>query len=214
MTCSLSLISGINLHSNMETTLPRWTVRLDATRPLTDPGFTDLIPLVGHHYKLHTQAVEFLGPYNAKQRGPNRPYLAPSKDQLRQVIRQGGVNDFTYHAFINGLERFCHQSKGLRALPTPHPSVIHSIQLPLPAFELLPAQGGDTMVKLIGVEVPLIVKGLRSPVDVKFIIVRPKLSKLGTASAKNWEVLFFNQAYGYIPDWVDTQLNPRYAGIF
>ncbi len=198
----------------METSLPRWTVRLNASRPATDPGFSDLIPLIGYHYKLHVQAVDFLGPYNAKQRVPNRPYLPPSKEQLKQAIRQGAVNDFTYSAFIGSLERFCQTTKGTRALPTPHPSVIHSIQLPLPAFELQTAGPGDTMVKLIGVEVPLLVKGLRSPADVKFVIVRPKLSKLGTASAKDWEVLFFNQAMGYIPDWVDTQLNPRYAGVF
>lgn len=198
----------------MDSTLPRWTVRLDATRPPAEPGFHDLIPLIGHHYKLHVQAVEFLGPYNAKQRGPNRAYLAPSRDQLKQAIRRGAVNDFTYSAFIGSLERFCETTKGARALPTPHPSVIHSIQLPLPAFELVQAAGGDTMVKLIGVEVPLLVKGLRSPTDVKFIIVRPKLSKLGTASAKNWEVLFFNQAIGYIPEWADTTLNPRFSGCF
>lgn len=196
-----------------ETTLPRWNVRLNTARPATDPGFHDLIPLVGHHYKLHTQAVEFLGPYNAKQRGPNRTYLPPSRDQLRAAIRQGGVNDFTYAAFIGSLERFCQTTKGNRALPTPHPSVIHSIQLPVPAFELHKGRGDDTMIQLIGVEVPLLVKGLRSPEEVKFIIVRPKLSKLGTASAKDWEVLFFKQPLGYIPDWVDTNLNPRYAGI-
>jgi len=198
----------------IETTLPRWNVRLAVTRPITQPGFSDLIPLINHHYKLHVQAVDFLGPYNAKQRGPNRPYLAPSKDQLRQSIRRGGVNDFTYVSFINSLERFCQHTKGLRALPTPHPSVIHSIQLPLPAFELTQENESNTIVKLIGVEVPLVAKGLRSSGDVKFIIVRPKLSKLGTASASNWEVLFFNQAHGYIPDWVDTHLNPRYSGVF
>lgn len=198
----------------MDSTLPRWAVRLDAARPSEEPGFSDLIPLVGHHYKLHTQAVEFLGPYNAKQRGPNRTYLAPSRDQLRAAIRQGHVNDFTYSAFIASLERFCQHTKGARALPTPHPSVIHSIQLPLPAFELKPGPGGDTIIQLIGVEVPLLVKGLRAPGEVKFIIVRPKLSKLGTASARNWEVLFFNQNHGYIPDWADTQLNPRFSGIF
>lgn len=197
-----------------ETTLPRWTVRINATRPASSPGFSDLIPLVSHHYSLHVQAVEFLGPFNAKQRGPHASfYLAPTRDQLRAAIRQGQVNDFTYTAFIASLERFCLRTKGLRALPTPHPSVIHSIQLPLPAFELTSGGTGDTMVKLVGVEVPLLVKGLRSPGDVKFIIVRPRLSKLGTASAREWEVLFFNQAHGYIPDWADTALNPRYAGI-
>jgi hypothetical protein len=198
----------------METSLPRWSVRLNAARPPTDPGFHDLIPLVAHHYKLHAQAVDFLGPYNAKQRGPGSVYLAPSKDQLRAAIRQGSVNDFTYAAFITSLERFCQATKGQRALPTPHPSVIHSIQLPLPAFELRRGGGDDTIIQLIGVEVPLIVKALRFPEEVKFIIVRPRLSKLGTASAKDWEVLFFKQALGYIPDWADTSINPRYSGIW
>ncbi len=198
----------------MEDNLPRWSVRLDAARPPAEPGFSDLIPLIVHHYKLHEQAAEFLGPYNSKQRGATRaPYIPPSKEQLKAAIRQGRVNDFTYQAFINSIVRFCEITKGSRALPTPHPSVIHSIQLPLPAFELHTGSTGDTMVQLIGVEVPLIVRGLRQLDDIKFIIVRPKLSKLGTASAKNWEVLFFREARGYIPEWVDTNLNPRYAGI-
>ena len=197
-----------------ETNLPRWSVRLDAARPPQEPGFSDLIPLVAHHYKLHAQAVDFLGPYNAKQRGSKIPYMPPSKEQLRSAIRQGAVNDFTYQAFLNSLVRFCETTKGSRALPTPHPSVIHSIQLPTPAFQCSAGSAGDTMIHLIGVEVPLVVRGLRQPDDIRFIIVRPKLSKLGTASAKNWEVLFFREARGYIPEWVDTNLNPRYSGIF
>lgn len=196
----------------METSLPRWKVRLDASRPASDPGFSDLIPLVAHHYKLHAQAVDFLGPYNAKQRGA-KMYMAPSKEQLKAVIRQGPVNDFTYQAFINSLVRFCEKTKGTRALPTPHPSVIHSIQLPVPAFALTPGQKDGTIVQLMGIEVPLIVHGLRQPDDIKFVIVRPKLSKLGTASAKNWEVLFFHEPHGYLPEWVDTYLNPRFSGI-
>lgn len=191
---------------------PRWNVRLDAGRPATEPGFSDLIPVVGHHYKMHEKAAEVLGPYNAKQRSATH-YMPPSKDLLKQLIPQGRVNDFSYMAFLASLERFCQVNKGLRALPTPHPSVIHSIQLPLPAFELSPGGGGDTMIKLAGVETPLVVRGLRDTSDIRFIIVRPKLSKLGTASAKNWEVLFFRQQVGYIPDWADTSLNPRYAGV-
>lgn len=196
----------------METTLPQWSVRLDASRPATDPGFTDLLPLVAHNFKMLAQAAEFLGPYNARQRSAAR-YTPPSKETLRELIKQGGVNDFSYFAFINALVRFCENTKGMRALPTPHPSVIHSIQLPQPAFELHAGPGGDTMVSVAGAEVPLIVKGLRKPDEIKFIIVRPKLSKLGTASANNWEILFFRQALGYIPDWVDSHLNPRYSGI-
>lgn len=197
----------------MENNLPRWSVRLDASRPPSDPGFSDLLPMVAHHYKLHEKAAEFLGPYNARQRSANH-YTPPDREMLKQLIRQGSVNDFTYMAFINSLVRFCEQTKGLRALPTPHPSVIHSIQLPLPAFELKAGAPGDTMISLAGIRTPLLVKGLRNPDEVKFIIVRPKLSQLGTASAKNWEVLFFRQSMGYIPEWADTQLNPRYSGVF
>lgn len=195
-----------------ETTLPRWTVRLDAARPVGTFGFSDLVPTLGHHYNLHVKAADFLGPYNARQRSASH-YMPPDRETLRQVIRQGGVNDFSYSAFLNSLIRFCEQTKGLRALPTPHPSVIHSIQLPQPAFELHGSGHGDTMVSISGVAAPLQVKGLRNPAEVKFIIARPKLSKLGTASASNWEVLFYRDNLGYIPDWADTQLNPRWAGL-
>lgn len=197
----------------METTLPRWSVRLDASRPAGTFGFSDLLPTLGQHYNLHVKAADFLGPYNARQRSAGH-YTPPDREMLKQTIRQGGVNDFSYSAFLSSIVRFCEQTKGLRALPTPHPSVIHSIQLPLPAFELHAGSQGDTMVSISGVATPLVVKGLRNPAEVKFIIVRPKLSKLGTASATNWEVLFYRENLGYIPDWADTQLNPRYSGVF
>lgn len=196
-----------------ETNLPRWQLRLDATRQAGVFGFSDLIPTLGHHYNLHVKAADYLGPYNARQRSASH-YTPPERDVLRSIIRQGGVNDFSYAACLNSLVRFCEQTKGLRALPTPHPSVIHSIQLPLPAFELNGGGAGDTMVSISGVASPLVVKGLRNPAEMKFIIVRPKLSKLGTASATNWEVLFYRDNLGYIPDWADTQLNPRYSGVF
>jgi hypothetical protein len=188
-------------------------VRLDASRPATEPGFSDLVPVVAQHYKLHEKAAEFLGPYNARQRS-NTHYTPPTKESLKQLIPQGRVNDFTYMAFINSLVRFCEQTKGNRALPTPHPSVVHSIQLPVPAFALHNSGQGDTMVQIIGIDVPILVKGLRNLDEVKFAIVRPKLSKLGTASASSWEVLFYRQNLGYIPEWADTNLNPRYSGIY
>ena len=196
-----------------ESNLPRWSVRLDATRPSENLGFTDLIPIVNHHFRVHQAADQFLGPYNARQRGSTFPYQPPDRDSLKQIVRQGGMNDFSYSAYLNSIIRFCEQHKGLRAMPTPHPSTIHSIQLPLPAFEL-ETWNGETEVRIIGAAAPLIVKGLRDASTVKFIIARPKLSQLGTASAKNWEVLFFRQALGYIPEWADSQLNPRYSGVF
>lgn len=189
----------------------KWTVRLDASRTPGE-GWDDLAWVVAHHYRMFAQAVEFLGPYNAKQRG-NQIYMPPSKEELRADIRQGRVNDFTYSAFINSLVTFCERTKGMRALPTPHPSVIHSIQLPRPAFSLEPAGDGTTMITVIGVEQPLFVKGLRRN-DSTFIIIRPKTSKLGTASATKWEVLFFNETTAYQPEWTDTVVNPRYSGTY
>lgn len=195
----------------IESSLPRWSVRLDAIR---EHGFSDLIPVVNQHYRAHEAAEKFLGPYNARQRNSGMPYRAPDKETLQQLIPRGGMNEFSYSAYIASIIRFCEQTKGTRGLPAPHPSSIHSIQLPLPAFELSSAGNGDIHVGIIGVREPVLVKGLRLPDEVKFIIVRPKLSQLGTASAKNWEVLFYRQALGYIPDWADSQLNPRYSGKF
>ena len=195
----------------IETSLPRWSVRLDAIR---EHGFSDLIPIVNQHYRAHEAAEKFLGPYNARQRNSSMPYRAPDKETLQQLIPSNGMNTFSYAAYINSIIRFCEQTKGTRGLPTPHPSTIHSIQLPLPAFELSSAGGGELDVNVIGVRDSIRVKGLRLPDEIKFIIVRPKLSQLGTASAKNWEILFYRQALGYIPDWADSQLNPRYSGKF
>lgn len=197
-----------------ESHLPRWSVRLDATRPLDNPGFTDLISIVNHHFNVHQAIDQFLGPYNAQQRNSKYPYQAPEKETLKQCIRQGGMNDFSYAACLNSIIRFCEQHKGLRTLPAPHPSTIHSIQLPLPAFELKALDQGETEVHVMGAQAPLLVSGLRDPGSIKFLIVRPKLSQLGTASATNWEVLFYRTPLGYIPDWADSQLNPRWSGVY
>lgn len=197
----------------MQPTLPRWNVRLDAFRPINTPGWSDFIPTLSYHYQLHEKAVEFLGPYNAKQRSADH-YMPPTRDILLDRISQGRVNYFTYTAFINSLVKFCEITKGHRALPTPHPSVVHSIQLPLPAFELHKGPNDDKIIKIIGINTPVVVKGLRVLNEIKFIIIRPKLAKLGTPSSVNWEVLFYRHNHGYIPEWVDTNLNPRWSGCF
>jgi hypothetical protein len=192
----------------IETSLPRWSVRLDAHR---EHGFGDLLSIVNAHYRVHEAVERFLGPYNARQRSSSFPYEAPDKETLRQLIKRGGMNDFSYEAYLTSIIRFCEKTKGSRGLPAPHPSTIHSIQLPLPAFEIK-SDSLDALISIIGAETPIRVKGLRNVTEPKFIIVRPKLSQLGTASASNWEVLFYREALGYIPDWADSSLNPRYSG--
>lgn len=191
-----------------ESTLPRWALRLNATR---EHGFDDLIPIVAAHYRAHEDAEKFLGPYNARQRSSKFPYLAPTREALREAIPQRRMNEFSYFAMLNSLVRFCEVTKGTRGLPTPHPSTIHSIQLPKPAFRLSADSKGGTMIEVIGAEREIRVSGLRT-MEIPFIIVRPRLSRLGTASGTDWEVLFFREAHGYIPEWSDSDMNPRYSG--
>lgn len=195
-----------------DNTLPRWSVRLDARRPANNNDYGDLESMVATHFRVHQSIDNFLGPYNARQRNSGNTYRVPDRETIKEFVKQGGMNDFSYNAMLHAVIRFCEEHKGLRSLPAPHPSTIHSIQLPAPAFELRHF-GAETEVHVIGLEAPLLVKGLHDPGTVKFIIVRPKLSKLGTASASNWEVLFFRGNLGFIPDWADSQLNPRYSGI-
>lgn len=198
----------------MNDELPKWAARLDAKRPGNVQDYSDLLNLVRHHFNLHLQAEAFLGPYNARQRSRSEkmPYLAPGPEDLKAIIKQGGVNSFTYQAFISAIVRFCERTKGQRALATPHPSVVHSIQLPQSAFQITPMGDGSCSVQIAGIEGPLIVKNLLKPEQIRFIIVRPKLAKLGTTSASNWEILFFKTNFGYIPEWVDSNINPRWAG--
>jgi len=196
----------------MTDTLPRWSVRLDARRPANSKDYSDLESMVAAHFRVHQALDNFLGPYNARQRNAGNGYHVPDRETIKQLVKQGGMNDFSYNAMLHAVMRFCETHKGQRSLPAPHPSTIHSIQLPAPAFELKQF-GPETEVRIIGLDMPIIVKGLNDPETVKFIIVRPKLSKLGTASASNWEVLFFRSNLGFIPEWADSQLNPRYSGI-
>lgn len=194
--------------------LPRWTVRLNAVRQIPDYG--DLLSIVGIHYRAYTAAEAFLSPYNARQRSKSF-YTPPTRDELKAAIKQGQMNDVSYYAMIASLIKWCETTKGNHALPTPHPSTVHSIQVPEPAFEIAPATIKGMMVThqliLPGVE-PIYLNGVRNPDSIKFVIVRPKLSRLGTASAKEWEALLFTTNPGYIPQWTDSNLNPRWSGIY
>ncbi len=192
----------------MSTELPRWVARVDATRPVTD--YSDLLLLVTRHLSMFSSAEAYLSPYNARERSKSF-YSPPTRESLREIVKACGVNEITYSAFLSSLIRFCEQTKGLRALPLPHPSTLHSIQLPQGTFELKSIPGAMEL-HAFGATEPVIVKGLRNPDQYKFVILRPKLARSGTPSAKNWEALFFTQNLGYIPMWVDSTINPRWAG--
>jgi hypothetical protein len=194
-----------------DSTQPRWNVRLDA---FTEDGFNSLSNLVYHHFRVYESLEKYLGPYNARQRASSFPYKAPNKEALEEAVKSGQMNYFSYSSLINNTIRFCEQSKGMKCLPAPHPTTIHSIQLPQPAFEITEADTGDKIISIAGIKETITVKKLMAPSDFKFIIIRPKLSKLGTPSANNWEVLFFKAPFGYIVDWADSNVNPRWAGTY
>ncbi len=195
------------------TELPRWAVRLNVSRPIND--YSDLLETVAKHYRVYAAAEAYISPYNARQRA-REIYTAPTREELRSAIKQGGMNDFSYTAFLSSLIKFCENTKGLRALPMPHPSTIHSIQIPEPAFSIAgvadKASNFTHQLLIPGAE-PIFLNGVRNPETIRFVIVRPKLSKLGTASAKEWECLLFTHNHGYIPHWVDSNLNPRWSGV-
>ena len=67
-------------------------------------------------------------------------------------------------------------------------------------------------IRLTGINEPIYVENLKER-QYKYLIVRPKLGKLGTANIQNWEVLFYTRNFGFNLDHCDSNLNPRYSGI-
>jgi len=50
--------------------------------------------------------------------------------------------------------------------------------------------------------------------QINFLILRPKLGKLGMPSTSKWEVLVYKKNHGYIIDHVDSHINPKFSGKF
>jgi hypothetical protein len=65
--------------TNEETT---WDCKLDAFRPIND--YSDLIRIVACYYEMYSKAVEFVGPWIAKQRGGT--FLPPDRDQVKTFL--------------------------------------------------------------------------------------------------------------------------------
>jgi len=197
-------------------------IRTDVFKPADVLDWGSHLHTVAIHFQVYSAAVEFLGPWNSRQRANTMPYQAPSRDILRGSIKQGGMNDLSYSAFITSLEKWCLSTKGMKALVTPHPSIIHSVQLPQGAFSFeysttkINTSGGTYTsgyyLHVPNSNTPLFVPRLKDASSLKFIIIRPKLATLGTPSASRWEILGWKTNFGYIPNWVDSDKDPRYSG--
>jgi hypothetical protein len=125
---------------------------------------------------------------------------------------------------------FLMKTRGKRTLIQPNPSSHHSAQFPSGTFTITsvndkkPSLRDDKSVRkeaktlhkieFFGAEYPVYIENLTIPVDqINFVIVRPKLGKLGTPCTNRWEVLLFKKQHGYLVDHVDSNLNPRWSGI-
>ena len=207
----------------------RWNAKLDAYRPTSD--FSDLLKIVACYYEMYSKAATFLGPWIAKQHGKDF-FIPPDKDQLKEALgkERPAISFRARSAFVEALQQFLIRNKGKKTLITPNPSSHHSAQFPSGTFTIskvsspialrddrgprAATKGPLYKIELLGSESPIYVENLTIPAEqIGFMIVRPKLGKLGTASVNRWEVLMFKTPYGYLVEHVDSNLNPRYSGI-
>lgn len=190
---------------------PRWAARCDARSGSGD--YSEFLRVVACSYEMYDKGYRILSPWINRTRDASLA-IPPDKSTLAQATKPRSAIHHTVHtSFVDALYNFAVQSKGKRQMINPDPATHHSAQFVKGTFTLKQVNH-LTQVHLHGCSAPLIVSGLQLPLEsVNFIIVRPKLGKLGTASATNWEVLFYKQSPGFLIDHVDSNLNPRWAGI-
>jgi hypothetical protein len=191
---------------------PRWAARLDAKKASGDYG--DLLRVVASYYEMYGRGYQFLSPWINRNRDATM-VIPPDKDTMSNALGKprANIHHIARRNFVDALYNFACQSKGKKQLINPDPATHHSAQFPAGSFSIRHV-GKESHIDLFGCSEPLIVSGLQLPLDsISFIIVRPKLGKLGTASVTRWEVLFYRTPHGYLIDHVDSTLNPRWAGI-
>lgn len=206
---------------------PKWAARIDAFRPTQ--GFNDLIKIVSAYYEMYEKGCRFLVPWTSRQNGSNMPFRAPTTEEIRSAVGKprSVIHPVIYHSFTHELNGFSERTKGKRQLITPHQTTHHSAQFTSGTFTITKVDCSTKLskpnskqrislhsIEIFGADEPIYVENLQlTPEQVKFIIVRPKIGKLGTASVLNWEVLFFKSAHGYLINHVDSSLNPRWSGV-
>lgn len=206
----------------------RWNVKHDVFRTTTE--FTDLLKIVACYYEMYSKAVTFIGPYIAKQ---GTTFFPPDRDQLKAALgkERPAISFRARSAFVESVIRYISATKGKRTLISPNPSSHHSAQFPAGTFSIKrldmslalrddkgPRQperrGPIYKLELYGAETPVYLESLMIPPEqIQFLILRPKLGKLGTPSTSRWEVLLYKKPMGYLVEHVDSDLNPRWSGI-
>jgi len=206
-------------------------LRVDILRPIEDASFADLEKVVMATYSTFSKLEKVLSPYIAKNTGGSMPFRPPTKELLRELIKKpaGNLNEITYSQMLNAAISFCERNKGKKQLPLPHPTTMHHAQFSdglFKIYELTDKATWPTLkrhrefiptslwaIEIAGCEKPVYVENLKSP-SYKYIIMRPKMAKLGTPSTTNWEVLMYKRSGGYLIEHIDSELNPKYVGKF
>jgi hypothetical protein len=204
-------------------------IRLDAHRPAESNDWEDAGTVVAATFLVHKLIFEALAPYNSKQHSNNKPYIPPSMEFLRMAVKRqpSAINDLTYNNMLQAIKKFSEDHKGCKQLAYPDPVTIHSAHFPEGTFKISEVElnewleiAGDRPYRpsschkfeFSGLGKPVYVENYR-PDNHKYVILRPKLSKLGVPLMHNWEALFYKKNFGYYVDRVDAELNPRYAGL-
>jgi hypothetical protein len=205
----------------------RWSAKHDAFRTTTE--FMDLLRIVTCYYEMYSRATTFVGPWIAKQQ-PTM-FLIPERDQIKSALGRERP-EFSFRArsaFIESIIQFLAATKGKKTLIHPTPSSHHSAQFPCGTFEIKMVQGAKPLLRdekaerrsvktlhqitVAGSDDPIFVENLSIPPEqVKFIILRPKMGRLGMPSTSKWEVLLYKKQHGYLVEHTDSELNPRHAG--
>jgi hypothetical protein len=205
----------------------KWNAKHDAFKQTTD--FSELLQIVACYYEMYSKAVAYLGPYIAKQNGSM--FLVPDKEQIKMALgkERPQISFRSRSFFIDALISFVDRTRGKKTLISPSPSSHHSAQFPVGTFEISSVldkiqlrddreirKPAKTIhrIDFLNVEEPVYIENLSIPINqIKFIIIRPKLGKLGTPSTSRWEVLLYKNPYGYLVEHCDSHLNPRWSGI-
>lgn len=200
---------------------PKHSARHDIVR--TTKSYDDLLRIVAAYYEMYEKGARFLTPYISRQNNSNLPFIPPDKDQVKTVMGKprSVMHPVIHHQFVNELVNFAERTKGKRALISPHQTTHHSAQFSSGTFEIVESKAklpGNRkslhQVTVFGSELPFFIENMQlTPEQVNFIIVRPKIGKLGTASVSNWEVLLYKSSHTYLINHVDSDLNPRWSGI-
>lgn len=206
--------------------------RYDLLRPLPAPTYTDLENIVASYFELYSKVAQYVSPWNAKQIHSNFPYEMPDKANIKEAI--GRVRGIISHnmvaSMIESVQTMCVKNKGLKQLITPSITTHHSAQFNDSVFSIKPVHDKIILrdnsnparrpvkslhkLEVYGATSPLYIENLAlHPKVIKFVIVRPKMGKLGIPNLRSWEALFYDKKFNYIIDHVDSNLNPRWSGI-